>query len=53
MIDGHLSYQEVLDLTPYQVAALLTEKSVGPGEMDPDVYRQFVDSKVKEVLGEE
>lgn len=39
-----MSYQEVLDLTPYQVAALLTEKSVPPGEADPDVYGRVLDA---------
>jgi hypothetical protein len=42
VVDGHMSYQEVLDLTPLQIAALLAEKSTPPGEADPEVYRRVV-----------
>lgn len=33
-----MSYEEVLDLTIYQIAALLEEDSLPPGEVDPSVY---------------
>lgn len=37
-----MSFQEVLDLTPFQIAALLAEKSLPPGELDPDKYRKVI-----------
>ena len=39
-----MSFQEVLDLTPFQIAALLAEKSVPPGEADPDRYWRVVNA---------
>jgi hypothetical protein len=39
-----MSFEEVLDLTPYQIAALLTEKSTPPGEVDPDVYMRVMNN---------
>lgn len=39
-----MSFESVLDLTPYQIAALLTEKSTPPGEADPDVYRRVLNA---------
>ena len=33
-----MSYQDVLDLTTYQIAAILTEKSLAPGLVDPKTY---------------
>lgn len=37
-----MSFQEVLDLTPFQIAALLAEKSLPPGELDPEKYLKVV-----------
>lgn len=37
-----MSYQEVLDLTPYQIGALTTEDSLPPGEMDPMKYLRLM-----------
>lgn len=37
-----MRYRDVLDLTPYQIAALLTEKSTMPGSIDPDDYMQLM-----------
>lgn len=37
-----MSYEEVLDLTTYQIAALLTEDSLPPGEMDPMKYLRLM-----------
>lgn len=44
VVEGHMSFNEVLDLTTYQIAALLTEKSKAPGLVDPEVYRQVVEA---------
>ena len=42
VIEGHMSFNEVLDLTTYQIAALLTEKSKPPGLVDPVTYRKVL-----------
>lgn len=42
VVDGHMSFHEVLDLTPLQIAALMAEKTIPPGEVDPDTYRRIV-----------
>jgi len=41
VIDGHMDYQVVLDLTPYQIASLLTEESTNPGEIDLETWRKI------------
>ncbi len=48
-----MSFQEVLDLTPFQVAALLAEKSTPPGELDPDVYSRIVRQGVQQFSEDE
>jgi len=40
-----MSFQEVLDLTPYQIAALTTEDSLPPGEMDPMKYLRILNGE--------
>ena len=42
VVDGHMSFHEVLDLTPLQIAALMAENTIPPGEVDPDLYRRIV-----------
>ena len=41
VVDGHMDYESVLDLTPYQIAAITAENSSPPGEMLPDVYKEL------------
>lgn len=48
VLDGHMSYNEVLQLTPYQIAALSAKESQTPGEMSLDDYwkqKAFLDKK--------
>lgn len=40
-----MSHSEVIDLTPYQIAALLTEDSLPPGEMDPMKYLRIMNGE--------
>jgi len=42
VVDGHLRYEDVLDLTPYQIAALLAEESTCPGEIDVDDWKRVM-----------
>ena len=42
VLEGHMSYEAVLDLTTYQIAALLTEDSLPPGEIDPATYLRIM-----------
>lgn len=37
-----MSYEQVLDLTVNQIAALMTKESLPPGQVDPETYKQFV-----------
>jgi hypothetical protein len=37
-----MSFHEVLDLTPLQIAALMAENTIPPGDADPDLYRRIV-----------
>ena len=41
VIDGHMNFQEVLDMTPYQIAAMLVEESSNPGEIDIETWRKI------------
>jgi hypothetical protein len=43
VIEGHMSYHEVLDLTTYQIAALTTEKSLAPGLVDPKAFAKVME----------
>jgi hypothetical protein len=37
-----MRYEDVLDLTPYQVAAIMAEKSTDPGDID---IKEFLEIK--------
>ena len=41
VVDGQMSYESVLDLTVTQISALLTEKSLSPGQVDPNFYSKI------------
>lgn len=41
VVEGHMDYESVLDLTPYQIAAIMAEKSSPPGELLPEVYKDI------------
>lgn len=43
VVEGHMSYQDVLDLTTYQIAAILADKSRAPGLVDPKAYQAIVE----------
>jgi len=38
VVDGGLRLDDVLDMNPRQIMAILTEKSVAPGLLKPDMY---------------
>ena len=44
VLDGHMSYNEVLSLTPYQLAALGAKESSPPGEVS---YEEWLKLKAK------
>lgn len=41
VLDGHMSYNEVLSLTPYQLAALGAKESSPPGELSFDDWQKL------------
>lgn len=45
MIDGHMRYQDILDLTPWQLLILLTDKPDTPGKLS----RETLDDIMKSV----
>lgn len=46
VIEGHMSFREVMDLTVYQISALTTEKSLAPGLISPERLRSVYQEEI-------
>jgi hypothetical protein len=44
VVDGQMAFSEVLDLTPYQLAALGTKESDSPGEVSLEKWKKLAGS---------
>ena len=42
MIDGHMRYQDVMELTPWQIVILLTEKPDMPGKLSRETLDEIM-----------